>query len=72
MVTTISIVLISEKAAVLECERMIKTVETHGVTVDSIIVNHVMTGCNCDYCSYGEGRLQVAEDLSKKEWSLAF
>ncbi|HII06379.1 MAG TPA: TRC40/GET3/ArsA family transport-energizing ATPase [Methanotrichaceae archaeon] len=49
-VTSISVVLIPEKAAVLESERLIKTVEAHGVSVDSIIVNHVMEACDCDYC----------------------
>jgi len=48
--TTISVVTIPEKAAVLESERLIKTVEAHEVTVDSIIVNHVMAPCDCDYC----------------------
>ena len=50
-ITTISVVTIPEKAAVMESERLIKTVEAHGVTVDSIIVNHVMAPCDCDYCS---------------------
>ena len=50
-ITTISVVTIPEKAAVMESERLIKTVEAHGVTVDSIIVNHVMAPCGCDYCS---------------------
>ncbi len=50
-ITTISVVTIPEKAAVMESERLIKTVEAHGVSVDSIIVNHVMAPCGCDYCS---------------------
>ncbi|KQC15834.1 MAG: TRC40/GET3/ArsA family transport-energizing ATPase [Methanothrix sp.] len=49
-ITTISVVTIPEKAAVLESERLIETVEAHEVTVDSIIVNHVMAPCDCDYC----------------------
>jgi len=49
-ITTISVVLIPEKAAVLESERLIRTVEAHDVTVDSIIVNHVMDPCDCDFC----------------------
>mgnify|MGYP001044242424 CR=1 FL=1 len=48
--TSITVVLIPEKAAVLESERLINTVESHGVTVDSIIINHVVSGCDCDYC----------------------
>ena len=50
-ITTISVVTIPEKAAVMESERLIKTVEAHGVSVDSIIVNRVMAPCGCDYCS---------------------
>ncbi|MHC1631762.1 MAG: ArsA family ATPase [Methanotrichaceae archaeon] len=49
-ITNITVVLIPEKAAVLESERLIKTVEYHGVSVDSIIINHVMQECDCDYC----------------------
>ncbi len=49
-VATITVVTIPEKAAVMESQRLIGTVESHGVTVDSIIINHVMTGCDCDYC----------------------
>jgi len=48
--TTISVVLIPEKAAVLESERLINTVEAHEVFVDSVIINHVMAECDCDYC----------------------
>ncbi len=49
-ITTISVVTIPEKAAVMESERLIRTVEAHGVSVDSIIINHVMGACDCDYC----------------------
>jgi arsenite-transporting ATPase len=34
----------------VESERLIRTVEAHEVTVDSIIVNHVMAKCSCDFC----------------------
>lgn len=48
--STITVVTIPEKAAVLESQRLIDTVESHGVYVSSIIINHVMEGCDCDYC----------------------
>jgi len=44
--TTISVVTIPEKAAVLESERLIGTIEAHGVTVDI----DLMAPCDCDYC----------------------
>jgi len=57
--TSISVVLIPEKAAVLESERLIDTVEAHGVSVDSIIVNHVMAECDCNYC---QARLEAQRE----------
>lgn len=49
-VATISVVTIPEKAAVMESRRLIETVESHGVRVDSIIINHVWKECECDFC----------------------
>jgi arsenite-transporting ATPase len=49
-IATITVVTIPEKAAVMETERLIQTVESHGVHVDSIVINHVIRGCDCDYC----------------------
>jgi len=49
-IATITVVTIPEKAAVMESRRLIKTVESHGVYVDSIIINHVMQDCDCQYC----------------------
>jgi arsenite-transporting ATPase len=50
-VSTITLVTIPEKAAVMESRRLIQTVESHGVTVGSIVINHVMRECNCDFCT---------------------
>lgn len=49
-VATITAVTIPEKAAVMETQRLIETVESHGVHVDSIVINHVMEDCDCAYC----------------------
>src|SRR5512136_155305 len=49
-IATITVVTIPEKAAVMETERLIQTVESHGVHVESIVINHVMQGCDCEYC----------------------
>jgi arsenite-transporting ATPase len=49
-IATITVVTIPEKAAVMETVRLIQTVESHGVRVDSIVINHVIRGCDCDYC----------------------
>jgi arsenite-transporting ATPase len=48
--SSITIVTIPEKAAVEESRRLIETVESHGVTVSSIIINHVIQDCNCRFC----------------------
>jgi arsenite-transporting ATPase len=50
-VATITVVMIPEKAAVMESIRLIETVESHGVHVSSIVVNHVMEECGCAYCT---------------------
>ncbi|HUI39755.1 MAG TPA: TRC40/GET3/ArsA family transport-energizing ATPase [Methanothrix sp.] len=47
---SITVVTIPEKAAVEESRRLIETVEAHGVHVDSIIINHVITECDCGFC----------------------
>jgi arsenite-transporting ATPase len=49
-IATITVVTIPEKAAVMETQRLIQTVESHGVSVDSIVINHVIRGCDCDFC----------------------
>jgi len=48
--SSITIVTIPEKAAVEESRRLIETVEAHGVTVSSIIINHVILDCDCRFC----------------------
>jgi arsenite-transporting ATPase len=47
---TITVVTIPEKAAVEESRRLIETVESHGVLVSSIVINHVMPDCDCRFC----------------------
>jgi len=47
---SISVVTIPEKAAVEESRRLIETVESHGVHVASIVINHVMRECDCEFC----------------------
>ena len=47
---TITVVTIPEKAAVEESRRLIETVESHGVSVSSIVINHVMLDCDCRFC----------------------
>ena len=51
MTASITVVTIPEKAAVEESRRLIETVESHGVRVNSIIINHVMKECDCSFCS---------------------
>ena len=51
MTASITVVTIPEKAAVEESRRLIETVESHGVRVNSIIINHVMNECDCHFCS---------------------
>ncbi len=48
--SSITIVTIPEKAAVEESRRLIETVESHGVTVSAIIINHVIPDCDCRFC----------------------
>ena len=47
---SITIVTIPEKAAVEETRRLIETVESHGVYVSSIVINHVIGECTCRFC----------------------
>jgi arsenite-transporting ATPase len=47
---SITVVTIPEKAAVEESRRLIETVESHGVHVASIVINHVMRECDCEFC----------------------
>ena len=47
---SITVVTIPEKAAVEESRRLIETVESHGVAVSSIVINHVIRDCDCRFC----------------------
>jgi arsenite/tail-anchored protein-transporting ATPase len=47
---SITVVTIPEKAAVEESRRLIDTVESHGVAVSSIVINHVIQDCDCRFC----------------------
>jgi len=47
---SITVVTIPEKAAVEESRRLIETVESHGVAVTSIVINHVIRDCDCHFC----------------------
>jgi arsenite-transporting ATPase len=49
-IAAITVVTIPEKAAVEESRRLIETVELHGVSVSSIVINHVMPDCDCRFC----------------------
>jgi arsenite-transporting ATPase len=46
----IIVVAIPEKAAVEESRRLIDTVESHGVHVSAIVINHVIDDCDCRFC----------------------
>lgn len=48
---SITVVTIPEKAAVEESRRLIETVESHGVTVSAVVINHVIADCDCRFCS---------------------
>ena len=47
---SITVVTIPEKAAVEESRRLIETVESHGVHVSSLVINHVIRECDCQFC----------------------
>ncbi len=47
---SITVVTIPEKAAVEESRRLIETVESHGVFVSSLVINHVIKECDCHFC----------------------
>ena len=49
-IAAITVVTIPEKAAVEESRRLIETVQSHGVSVASIIINHVIPDCDCRFC----------------------
>ena len=49
-IAAITVVTIPEKAAVEESRRLIETVQSHGVSVASIIINHVISDCDCRFC----------------------
>ena len=69
---SITVVTIPEKAAVEESRRLIETVESHGVHVSSLVINHVIRDCDCRFCRREEGISDLlhpgsAEPLSGKE-----
>jgi arsenite-transporting ATPase len=67
---TITVVTIPEKAAVEESRRLIETVESHGVAVSSIIINHVMPDCDCRFCREKKAsQISYIEDLRKSYMS---
>ncbi len=47
---SITVVTIPEKAAVEESRRLIETVESHGVHVSALVINHVIRECDCRFC----------------------
>ena len=47
---SITVVTIPEKAAVEESRRLIETVQSHGVNVSAIVINHVIRECPCQFC----------------------
>jgi arsenite-transporting ATPase len=47
---SITVVTIPEKAAVEESRRLIETVESHGVYVSTLVINHVINECDCLFC----------------------
>jgi len=49
-ISSITAVTIPEKAAVEETRRLIDTVQSHGVTVSRIVINHVIQKCDCRFC----------------------
>ncbi len=64
---TITVVTIPEKAAVMESQRLIETVESHGVHVGSVVINHVINECDCDFCDRKKSsQTAYIDDLQKK------
>jgi len=49
-ISSITAVTIPEKAAVEETRRLIDTVESHGVVVSTIVINHAIQDCDCRFC----------------------
>jgi arsenite-transporting ATPase len=68
-VATITVVTIPEKAAVMESIRLIETVESHGVHVSSIVINHVMENCGCAYCTRRMASQATYIDTIKNKYS---
>ena len=65
-IATITVVTIPEKAAVMESQRLIQTVESHGVHVPCIVINHVMQGCDCEYCNRKKAsQVRYIDELKK-------
>lgn len=63
---TITVVTIPEKAAVMESQRLIETVESHGVHVNSIVINHVIKECDCGFCQHKmDSQTSYIQDLQK-------
>ena len=62
----ITVVTIPEKAAVEESRRLIDTVESHGVSVSTIVINHVMPDCDCRFCKDKKAsQISYIEDLRR-------
>jgi arsenite-transporting ATPase len=68
-IATITVVTIPEKAAVMETQRLIQTVESHGVSVDSIVINHVIRGCDCDFCNQKKASQTGYIDILQRMYS---
>jgi arsenite-transporting ATPase len=65
--SSITVVTIPEKAAVEESRRLIETVESHGVTVSAIVINHVIADCDCRFCREKKGsQISYIDDLMKR------
>jgi len=64
---SITVVTIPEKAAVEESRRLIETVESHGVHVSSIVINHVIGDCDCRFCQEKKvSQVSYVEDLRNR------
>ncbi|MCJ7444872.1 MAG: arsenical pump-driving ATPase GET3 [Methanotrichaceae archaeon] len=65
--SAITVVTIPEKAAVMESQRLIEIVESHGVLVGSIVINHVMRECDCQFCMRKvTSQISYIDDLKNK------
>ncbi len=66
-ISTITVVTIPEKAAVEESYRLIETVESHGVNVSALVINHVISDCDCGFCQRKmASQVSYIDELKKK------